>query len=1155
MQKYKETQLEPNGYTLPATWEKISHQYSESKLEGDPPGSRVVLRRDEEHGTYIAVYTPGDGYFGEYLDLKYYEDAWYEGHGWEGFTFRATEEVLSRAMYGMRDGYAWYIDPDIEAVYYLWQAEQRSGIGSGRISVSFSHSATSAESAESATNDTVDPTDDISLEMVDVPQGEFLMGSPETELRREDNEGPQHKVMVPAFHISKCPITQRQWQLVAALDPVDIPLESRPSKFKGDNRPVEQVNWFEAVEFCKRLSKQTGNRYRLPSEAEWEYACRATQNGTSTPFHFGETINTEQVNYNGQHTNGEGETGIYREQTTTVGSFPANAFGIHDMHGNVWEWCADVGHDNYDDAPTDGSVWMQGGALRDRILRGASWGNYQWECRSARRLSFNAGTGNYFVGFRVVCSSLKDLPNEVEEAQEASACSATSAELATNDTADPMGEVHLEVVRDVVQPGDYAGIWHGHAVSFSIQQIFPAGELNGVGEFIGGPHRGIQFGFTGQVNLDGRLTISRDVGIGSQVASRATFEIQGDSIVWQGLTKGPGIGDAGLPFEFRAQSADLRQTLAQLSRSTTSAESSSDDTTEPADDPPLEAANNAVDPPDDIPLEMVYVPEGEFLMGSPETELGHQENEAPQHKVTVPAFHMSKYPITQRQWRVVALLDPVDMPLELNPSSFKGDELPVERVSWNSALEFCKRLSKQTGDRYRLPSEAEWEYACRATQDGTSTPFYFGETISTEQANYNAQEAYGEGETGVNREQTTTVGSFPANAFGLHDMHGNVWEWCDDVWHNNYEGAPTDSRVWAQGGEPGNHVLRGGDWLFSPKDCRSARRLHFSSGLDYILTGFRIVCSSESPETEVEQKESERPPLGELHVTALGEDGRFFHALRTSNGDWHGFNDGSGILNADGNGRIAAAIVAGELHVCLLKKMHPPFFHAIRQSDGSWEGFNDCSRLPSGDGGSFMSCARVGAELHVCWVSGNSVFRAVRKADGNWNGFYDCSWLPNVDYPIDGLSCAGVGNELHVCMIKGRQLFHGVRKPDGSWEGFNDCSWLPNSDKILFSGLGCAGIGNELHVCLCSIEGRFFHGIRKSDGSWEGFHDYSWIPNSNRIDSLSCVGIGNELHVCCIADQQFFHGIRKPDGSWEGFNDCSAIPNSSGFTDIVCAGF
>ncbi len=247
----------------------------------------------------------------------------------------------------------------------------------------------------------------------------------------------------------------------------------------------------------------------------------------------------------------------------------------------------------------------------------------------------------------------------------------------------------------------------------------------------------------------------------------------------------------------------------------------------------------------EVPLVMVQVPKGVFLMGSPEAELDRYEYESPQHRVAVSAFFMGKYPVTQRQWRLISLLDPVDMPLEHDPSSFKGDDLPTEGVNWHEAVEFCKRLSKHTSNNYRLPSEAEWEYACRAVRDGTSVPFHFGETISPEQANYGCEDTYGKGKEGVWREKTIPVGSFPANGFGLHDMHGNVWEWCEDVWHESYQGAPTDGSAWVDGGNQNRRILRGGSWGNSPGDCRSAYRYYANPDHPkYYLFGFRVCCSS-----------------------------------------------------------------------------------------------------------------------------------------------------------------------------------------------------------------------------------------------------------------------------------------------------------------------
>ena len=245
-----------------------------------------------------------------------------------------------------------------------------------------------------------------------------------------------------------------------------------------------------------------------------------------------------------------------------------------------------------------------------------------------------------------------------------------------------------------------------------------------------------------------------------------------------------------------------------------------------------------------VDLEMVYIPGGTFIMGSPEDEeksgwsIG---KDVPQHQVEVEPFYLGKFLVTQAQWREVAQLPEIERELNPEPSEFKGEERPVEQVSWSDAVEFCARLSKATGREYRLPSEAEREYACRA---GTTTPFHYGETLTSEIANYASNNTYAEETAGEHQQKTTPVGSFPPNSFGLYDMHGNVSEWCTDPWHDSYEGAPRNGIVWTENGDENrSHVLRGGSWDFDSRYCRSAFR-GYSSSRDYSsnLVGFRVRC-------------------------------------------------------------------------------------------------------------------------------------------------------------------------------------------------------------------------------------------------------------------------------------------------------------------------
>jgi len=268
-------------------------------------------------------------------------------------------------------------------------------------------------------------------------------------------------------------------------------------------------------------------------------------------------------------------------------------------------------------------------------------------------------------------------------------------------------------------------------------------------------------------------------------------------------------------------------------------------------------------------LDMVSIPSGSFTMGSPVDEPERLPNEGPQHHVTLGAFYIGASPVTQAQWLAVVMAHPARIIRDLDPkpSFFKGIDLPVESITWNQAAEFCLRLTEITGRAYRLPSEAEREYACRA---GTVGAFHFGPTITPELANYCGtggavcgesdgksiasdvygderyeSGAYGQGPTGVFRGKTTSPGTFPPNRFGLYDMHGNVWEYCLDVWNANYADVPLDGSASRSGPPDSQRVLRGGSWSHNPAICRSAYRDSIAPGLSgwQGRIGVRVVCT------------------------------------------------------------------------------------------------------------------------------------------------------------------------------------------------------------------------------------------------------------------------------------------------------------------------
>jgi len=246
-----------------------------------------------------------------------------------------------------------------------------------------------------------------------------------------------------------------------------------------------------------------------------------------------------------------------------------------------------------------------------------------------------------------------------------------------------------------------------------------------------------------------------------------------------------------------------------------------------------------------VKMRLVLIPAGRFMMGSPATEAGRSGNEGPQHEVTISKpFYMGVFEVTQEQYEQI---------MGVNPSYFKGAKNPVEQVSWDDAVEFCEKLSARTGKKVMLPTEAQWEYACRA---GTTTAFHTGDALKPGQANaafpsnpgvWDRIMAWLGMSSGQNTIQTTPASSFPPNGFGLYDMHGNVWEWCSDWYGEDYyaNSPKTDPR----GPDSGSYrVLRGGGWGLSPLYCRSAcRNGGLPDGRRMYYIGFRVAVDLPAP--------------------------------------------------------------------------------------------------------------------------------------------------------------------------------------------------------------------------------------------------------------------------------------------------------------------
>ena len=238
---------------------------------------------------------------------------------------------------------------------------------------------------------TVELAAGVALELGAIPGGAFRMGSPDGQGYADEH--PQHPVAISPFLMGMHLVTQAQWEAVMGSAPL--------CRCQGARRPVDNVSWEQAQAFLARLSTGTGRTFRLPSEAEWEYACRA---GTTTPFSCGETLTTDLANYNGAFTFAGEPQGPYRHESTVVGSFAPNVFGLCDMHGNLWEWCADAWHGSYRGAPADGTAWDAASAARYRVARGGSWHDTPDVCRSAVRLRVRAAEGDDILGFRVAAN-------------------------------------------------------------------------------------------------------------------------------------------------------------------------------------------------------------------------------------------------------------------------------------------------------------------------------------------------------------------------------------------------------------------------------------------------------------------------------------------------------------------------------------------------------------------------------------------------------------------------------------------------------------------------------------------------------------------------------------------------------------------------------
>ena len=463
-----------------------------------------------------------------------------------------------------------------------------------------------------------------------IPAGTFMMGSPEDEVGRDDDETLHQVTISKPFYLQTTQVTQRQWEMV---------MGNNPSCFTGENRPVQCVSWDDVQEFISELNTKSDKNYRLPTEAEWEYACRAGSNGRYC-FGDNETLLGEYAWYynNSIH------------ETHPVGLKKPNAWGLYDMHGNVEEWCSDwYGEKYYSESPRDNPLGP--GSSSYRLLRGGSWFYSAQESRAA----FRDG----------------DNPDE----------------------------------------------------------------------------RGNGFGFRVGVSVGRRLEITEKLLAESLGKKEYTCPIMG--------------------------------------------------------------------------AKFVLIPAGTFMMGSPEDEVGRDDDET-LHQVTISKpFYLQTTQVTQRQREMV---------MGNSPSEYKGEDRPVERVSWDDVQEYIQKLNELAGDaRYRLPTEAEWEYAARS---GGKSEKWAGTSNESSLGDY---AWYGSNSEG----KTHPVGQKKPNSLGIYDMIGNVWEYCSDWYEEKYYSeSPRDNPLGPSSGS--NRIRRGGSW-FNPAFTARASDRGWGSGR-HSNWGFRLVA-------------------------------------------------------------------------------------------------------------------------------------------------------------------------------------------------------------------------------------------------------------------------------------------------------------------------
>ena len=555
------------------------------------------------------------------------------------------------------------------------------------------------------------------MEFVWIDPGTYAMGSPESEPGHEKDESPEHEVTITrGFYLGKYEVTQAQWESV---------MGSSPSFYAGADHPVELVSWNDVQEFVHRWNKAKGDSlFRLPTEAEWEYACRA---GTQTAWSFGDDEDSvgDFAWYSGNND---------PKGAKAVGTKLPNSWGLYDMHGNVSEWVQDR-YGAY--ASEDQSDPTGPASGNERVHRGGSYSSSPTYLRSGNRSIMPAGNRLQLTGVRIL--KLKE------------------------------------------------------SLQLNAHPVADAGE-----------DRTVSLGLV--VELDGRGSSDAD----GDVLRYRWAQINGPEVRMSPIntptTTFVPLEPGQYVFTLFVDDGKVESSPALV-------------VIEVEESPHVTGETDRVDLPGGATMEFVWIGPGAFTMGSSEEEAGRDMDEV-QHPVIISqGFFLGKYEVTQAQWESV---------MGNNPSYFPEENYPVEQTSWNDAQEFVQRLNEDLDEVFRLPTEAEWEYACRA---GTTTKWSFGndEELLEDYAWYKGNDS---------SIGTKEVGTKLPNPWGVYDMHGNVWEWCQDFYGAYVNDWQTDPSGPATGSD---RVMRGGYFGGEGKKLRSAGRAGPEPSRRSYSIGLRLV--------------------------------------------------------------------------------------------------------------------------------------------------------------------------------------------------------------------------------------------------------------------------------------------------------------------------